>query len=168
MPFSERIKLEVKKKAKFRCCRCQSIWPEIHHIIPEKDGGSDDEDNATPLCPNCHTILGDNPWKRKEIRQMRDWWYQEAETMFFQRADFINIEEKIDGLLSSVMETSKEQTEELTNLKSTLKVYANKIIDNITPSTIRSTTTGILNASLPSLSSRSRSVSSSSTLFPKK
>jgi hypothetical protein len=38
-------------------------------------GGSDDIDNAAPLCQNCHARYGANPEKRTEIRQMRDWWY---------------------------------------------------------------------------------------------
>ena len=39
MPFSEKIKREVKQKAAFRCCRYQNIGIDIHHIIPERDGG---------------------------------------------------------------------------------------------------------------------------------
>ena len=63
MPFSEKVKLEVKRKAAFRCCRCQAIGIDVHHIIPESEGGSDDIDNATPLCQNQHDQFGDNPKK---------------------------------------------------------------------------------------------------------
>jgi 5-methylcytosine-specific restriction endonuclease McrA len=38
MAFPERIKLEVKRKAAFRCSRCQNIGVEVHHIIPESEG----------------------------------------------------------------------------------------------------------------------------------
>ena len=76
MPFNEQIKKDVKKKAAFRCCRCHEIGIEIHHMIPQAEGGLDDIDNAAPLCPNCHTNFGANPEKRKELRQMRDWWYE--------------------------------------------------------------------------------------------
>ena len=31
--------------------------------------------NAAPLCQNCHDQFGDNRQKRKDITQMRDWWY---------------------------------------------------------------------------------------------
>ena len=75
MPFSENIKLEVKKSSAFRCCRCHEIGIEVHHIEPQASGGSDNIDNAAPLCPNCHKNFGGNPEKRKDIRQMRDWWY---------------------------------------------------------------------------------------------
>jgi len=76
MPFTEAVKLQVKKLADFRCCRCREIGIDIHHIIPQAEGGSDDIDNAAPLCQNCHDRYGANPEKRKEIRQMRDVWYE--------------------------------------------------------------------------------------------
>lgn len=75
MPFSNQLKLEVRRKAAFRCCRCHEIGIDIHHVIPQSQRGSDDFSNAAPLCQNCHDRLGDNPQKRKEIIQMRDWWY---------------------------------------------------------------------------------------------
>jgi 5-methylcytosine-specific restriction endonuclease McrA len=73
MSFSEKTKIEVKEKAAFRCCRCQSVSVQVHHIIPEEAGGADTIDNAAPLCPSCHNAFGGNPEKRKEIKQMRDW-----------------------------------------------------------------------------------------------
>jgi len=76
MAFSEELKQKVRKRAHFRCCRCHQIGVEVHHIIPVKDGGEDTEDNAAPLCPNCHDMLGDNPTKRKSITEMRDHWYE--------------------------------------------------------------------------------------------
>jgi hypothetical protein len=76
MPFTEAVKLQVKKLADFRCCRCREIGIDIHHIIPQAEDGSDDIDNAAPLCQNCHDRYGANPEKRKEIRQMRDVWYE--------------------------------------------------------------------------------------------
>ena len=82
MPFDEKTKLKVKEKAFFRCCRCQSIGIDVHHIIPEKDQGTSDFDNAAPLCQNCHAQFGDNPSKRKEIKQMRDFWYKMCEKMY--------------------------------------------------------------------------------------
>jgi hypothetical protein len=78
MPFTEKTKLKVRKKAAFQCCRCKGIGVEIHHIVPESDGGDDSINNAAPLCAKCHADFGDNIKKRKEIRQMRDWWYEKA------------------------------------------------------------------------------------------
>jgi len=83
MPFSERVKKEVKEKSAFQCCRCKGIGIQVHHIIPEaEEGTSDDIDNAAPLCPSCHDYFGGNPDKRKDIREMRDWWYKIVEESF--------------------------------------------------------------------------------------
>jgi len=30
---------------------------EIHHIVPQKKGGSSEEDNLIPLCLSCHTLV---------------------------------------------------------------------------------------------------------------
>lgn len=79
MGFSESTKLKVKRLAHFKCCVCETIGIEIHHILPLGEGGSDDSDNAAPLCPTCHEIYGGNPSKRKFIREKRDFWYEQCE-----------------------------------------------------------------------------------------
>jgi hypothetical protein len=78
MSFPEPMKLELKRRANFTCCWCQDIRNkvEVHHIIPEAEDGPDEEDNAAPLCSNCHTLYGRNPDLRKEIRSRRDLWYE--------------------------------------------------------------------------------------------
>jgi HNH endonuclease len=80
--FPEAVRLEVRRRSAFRCCRCQNIGIEAHHIVPPADGGDDSFDNAAPLCPNCHAVIGGNREKRREIRQMRDWWYELVPTIF--------------------------------------------------------------------------------------
>jgi hypothetical protein len=38
-----------------RCCLCATLHKvQIHHIVAKEEGGTDDIDNAIPLCPNCH------------------------------------------------------------------------------------------------------------------
>ncbi|VAX29211.1 hypothetical protein MNBD_IGNAVI01-328 [hydrothermal vent metagenome] len=91
MPFSEKTKLEVKEKADFRCCICHKLEVEIHHIIPQSEGGPDDIDNAAPLCPSCHETYGDNPKKRKFIRQARDAWYERVSKTIFPSIDLQSI-----------------------------------------------------------------------------
>ena len=78
MTFSESTKLSVKKKADFVCCWCRERRnkAEVHHITPRAEGGSDDEDNAAPLCGSCHNLYGGNPDLRKETRLRRDQWYE--------------------------------------------------------------------------------------------
>lgn len=81
MSFPESLKEQVKNKANRTCCWCQDRTNpvEVHHIRPEADGGPDTEDNAAPLCSNCHTLLGANPTLRKEIKGRRDLWYEMCE-----------------------------------------------------------------------------------------
>ena len=79
MAFSEIVKLEAKRRAAFHCVICQRPFVEVHHIIPAHAGGSDDLSNAAPLCAGCHDLYGENPAKRKQIRQMRDYWYDVVE-----------------------------------------------------------------------------------------
>lgn len=76
MGFSEDLKIKIRKKAHHACCLCKSLGIEIHHLVPEKDGGPDIEDNAVPLCPSCHETYGGNPEKRKFLREVRDFWYE--------------------------------------------------------------------------------------------
>lgn len=76
MGFSEKVRLEARKRAAFRCCICHKLWVEVHHIIPQSEGGADTLDNAAPLCASCHDLLGGNPDKRRQVKQMRDAWWE--------------------------------------------------------------------------------------------
>ena len=147
MAFSQQIINQVKEKAAFKCCRCQAISVEVHHIIPRKDKGLDTIDNAAPLCPNCHYSFGDNAAKRKEITQMRDWWYKIVEKTYptkdinYQLLNDINT--KVEALASN-------QDQALIDLKTTLKNAAFEAIEQMTAGTAIGTATGIANASIAS------------------
>ena len=144
MGFSENLKLEVKKKAAFRCCRCQTIGPHIHHIEPESDGGPDTVDNAAPLCPSCHDYFGANPRKRKEIKQMRDWWYQIVERMYPNNyvtpEQFCEIDRKLE-------EIRQGQSSGVIDLKKIMKSISDKMIEGISTKTADTTASGIINTS---------------------
>jgi hypothetical protein len=116
MSFQEKVEIEVKELAAFRCCKCQSIGVEVHHIIPGKEGGSKDIDNAVPLCAKCHADFADIPQKREEIQQMRDWRYKTAAEMFSPRSDLAHLELKINDLVPA----RQQNSEGLGNLKETL------------------------------------------------
>jgi hypothetical protein len=141
VPFSEQVKIEVKEKAAFRCCRCQSIGVDVHHILPVKDGGSDDIINAAPLCPSCHDYYGDNPSKRKEITQMRDWWYRTANKAWqstgVDSVTLVQLDSKINSIVN--------QHADISELKSMLKDISDHLINNMTPGTATATTSGIVN-----------------------
>lgn len=56
--LSKRTAVKLFKRAGMGCAICG--WNEaacdIHHIIPKKDGGSDDNGNLIYICPNCHRL----------------------------------------------------------------------------------------------------------------
>lgn len=79
MAFTEKLKKEVRNLADGKCVICHKPFVEIHHIIPQSEGGSDTIENAAPLCARCHDIYGDNPKKRKQIIEFRNRWYQVIE-----------------------------------------------------------------------------------------
>lgn len=63
MAFKESLKKEVRMKSDGRCVLCHKPFVDIHHIIPQKENGSDTSDNAVALCAYCHDLIGDNPQK---------------------------------------------------------------------------------------------------------
>ncbi|MFL5759200.1 MAG: HNH endonuclease [Thermomicrobiales bacterium] len=114
MAFSEAVKLAVNRKAHFRCCICQrpSVSLEAHHIVPQADGGSDDQDNAAPLCPTCHEEYGANPEKRTAIRVQRDFWYEICKRRYAADPDkldeIIRSTQAIKSLVETLMGTQSE------------------------------------------------------------
>ncbi|WP_425615751.1 HNH endonuclease [Anatilimnocola sp. NA78] len=101
MPFSEKIKLEAKRRSGFRCCVCHHCFVEVHHITPQAENGSNRLENAAPLCARCHDLYGGNPEKRTQIRQMRDlWWDIVAE----RRRTFTAIEQVSESELVNTKE----------------------------------------------------------------
>lgn len=134
----------------FQCCRCQAISVEVHHIDPQHDSGSDVIDNAAPLCPNCHSWFGDNPLKKKEIRQMRDNWYEVVERMYSgQASSLVPLVEKISQGLEDV---KRVQSTDVTEIKIMLKEVSNRAIDSMTLGTANLTASNVVMASGASLS----------------
>ena len=72
-----------------RCCVCRrfkGVGVEVHHIVPEADGGDNSLGNAIVLCFDCHCAAGHyNPkhprgtkFSRGELRKHRDAWIQKV------------------------------------------------------------------------------------------
>ena len=102
MPFSQSIKKDVRKRAWYACCFCKriSFALEIHHIVPAAEGGSDSEDNASPLCANCHRTYGGNPDWRSRIRETRDDWYEKCHELFAPTSDPAEVFRSIHDLFT--------------------------------------------------------------------
>ena len=101
MSFSESVKRELKRKSNYRCCFCEEInFLDVHHIKPQSVGGSDDIDNAVPLCRKCHYAYGNNPDHRKYLKDKRDWWYEKCDIISDTR---LFIEEEIQRQLTDFL-----------------------------------------------------------------
>jgi hypothetical protein len=81
MPFPDAVRREARRRARFCCVVCQDFFVEVHHIQPLSEGGSQQLDNAAPLCGSCHNKFGGNAALRKQLREMRDAWWQECESL---------------------------------------------------------------------------------------
>ena len=78
MPFIDSTRMSCQKEGRLHLLFVPrpKNKVEVHHIVPEADNGSGEEDNAAPLCGNCHALLGKNGDLRKEIKGRRDLWYE--------------------------------------------------------------------------------------------
>ena len=122
MPFSEKLKKNVRRRAHFSCCLCKNIGVEIHHIIPQEEGGLDIDKNAAPLCPSCHETYGANPQKRKFISEARDLWYEICEKRYAtdpQQLKLLEdaltrIDDRVSKLVADLDSTSKQIINQLT------------------------------------------------------
>lgn len=153
MGFSEEIKLKVKKKAMFQCCRCHATGVDVHHILPKKDGGGDGIENAAPLCQNCHDQFGDNPYKRRELTQMRDHWYETTERMYSGKTDsLLPLLERINTSLEEIKLSQTKGRWDPTELKSMLKEVSEKGIESLTAGTAPLIAANVVRASTASLS----------------
>lgn len=88
MPFDDETKTKVLLWCDRHCCLCKKacgVNIEVHHIIPESEEGTNDIDNAIPLCFDCHGVVEHynpkhpigNKFKEKEIKARRDQIYDE-------------------------------------------------------------------------------------------
>jgi len=87
MAFPPEVKQAALVAAARHCCVChryKGVKVEVHHIVQEGDGGSNDFDNAIVLCFDCHADAGHyNPRHPRgsklslvELRVARDRWFE--------------------------------------------------------------------------------------------
>jgi hypothetical protein len=169
MAFTDSIKGEVRRKAGYTCCICQrpNLSLEVHHIIPQKDGGPDTIDNAAPVCPTCHSDYGNNFEKAARIREMRDWLYeqvkiryskQESDLILKMSQDVFSTKEDLSDLKASMNEFMKLRIDQITS--DTAPLIVSSIIGGTTSAAVSSS-----HSASPSIS-HSASVSSSASASP--
>lgn len=87
MGFSKETRLRALVAAARHCCVChryKGVKVEVHHIVSEIEGGSDEFDNAIVLCFDCHCDAGHyntghprgSKFSVEELRAARDKWYK--------------------------------------------------------------------------------------------
>ncbi len=55
MGFDQKEANQLLAETGRHCCICSRLHSvQLHHIVPIEEGGTDDIENAIPLCPNCH------------------------------------------------------------------------------------------------------------------
>jgi hypothetical protein len=102
MAFTEGLKARVRTRAHLSCCLCHCVGVEVHHIIPQEEGGPDTKENAAPPCPSCHETYGANPTKRKFIREARDFWFEICARRYAADPDRLDrIEQRLERVVSS-------------------------------------------------------------------
>jgi hypothetical protein len=130
MAFPERVKLEAKRRANFSCVRCKEPFVDVHHIIPQSEGGSDTIENAAPLCASCHDLFGGNPDKRKQIREMRDWWWEVCEKKNTS-PDLTALKQKLDAIQSEMRSSQASISKALEDINQAYLAYHKSSGSNI-------------------------------------
>jgi len=86
--FSKDDKIKALLWCNRHCCLCGKACGsniEVHHIVPIEQGGSDDIDNAIPLCFDCHKEVGSynekhpigSKYRAEELKVRREQIYEE-------------------------------------------------------------------------------------------
>jgi hypothetical protein len=61
LELSSRTVSKILKRMKLGCSFCgwfvDGVACDIHHINEKKNGGNDEHDNLTYVCPNCHRLI---------------------------------------------------------------------------------------------------------------
>ncbi len=87
MPFPSKVKKEALVRSRRCCCICHEfagLYTNVHHIVPEAEGGPNDLGNAIVLCLRCHGEVGHynvrhpigNKYSPEEQRRHRDEWWK--------------------------------------------------------------------------------------------
>lgn len=118
MPFPDAVLVNVRRRAHFQCCLCKSLGVEVHHIVPQSDGGPDSDENAAPLCPSCHETYGANPTKRRFIREARDLWYEICAKRYASDYSLLSDVHALASIAASKTDVAQLRDELLSTLRS--------------------------------------------------
>ena len=109
--FSEVLKEKVRKRDNNVCYVCENNKDlEVHHVLPRKLGGKNEEDNLITLCAKCHRHIetGNREYAIKKC-------YENAKVSY--------------GYLDYILEQQSSKVEITNILESKLNLIFNKIVN---------------------------------------
>jgi len=70
MELSLRTISKILKRANIKCGMCS--WDktslDIHHVVERRNGGTDEDNNLAPLCPNCHRMAHEGKYTKEQLQ----------------------------------------------------------------------------------------------------
>lgn len=89
--LSKRTISKILKRMKLPCSKCgwfvDDVVCDIHHIIEQKNGGTDEHSNLTYVCPNCHRLIHSNKIKSNELINIKDYIGDEWKEYYFVKTE---------------------------------------------------------------------------------
>jgi hypothetical protein len=77
LQLSKRTVTKILKRMKLGCSCCgwyvEGVSCDIHHINEKKNGGNDEHNNLTYVCPNCHRLIHSNKIKKDNLINLYDY-----------------------------------------------------------------------------------------------
>ena len=130
MPFSEKIKEEVRYRSRNCCVICKKFFRpcEVHHILPEALGGPNTIENAVLLCRNHHAEFGHNSEFVDYITKEREKWYEYCER-YMPNGDKIN--QRFEKMEAHIKSLEEQKTPSIEITKETLTTGIDTLIGNL-------------------------------------
>ena len=73
----EQQRQHAMRQGGWRCSKCGKAGRlEVHHIIPISEGGTNDPENLTPLCRECHINI-----HRRQVSEREQAWETHVKEM---------------------------------------------------------------------------------------
>lgn len=77
LDMSNRTTMKILRRMKLPCFTCnwyhEGVVGDVHHIIPRKNGGTNENTNLTYICPNCHRLAHSGILKSEELISIHDY-----------------------------------------------------------------------------------------------
>lgn len=116
LAFQAKVKENALVASGRHCSICHKFCGtkiEIHHVLPKADGGADTNENAIPLCFDCHADMRSydhnhpkgTKYSEKELIRHRDNWYLKVSGNFgiANREEIIETDKIIYRLLVEIL-----------------------------------------------------------------